>query len=221
MEKREELNAIFQNESSTLYLGDCRLILGQIISKYKDRKMIIVTDPPFNIGYKYNIYKDNLKEVEYYELLESIVKGTPSVVIHYPESLYKIALKESGHKVIYTHIYNGQDFFEYEPKQEYDYIISNPPFSQKLNVLEKCYKLGKPFALLLNLECLNYQEVGSFFINKDLQLLIVDKKVSFDGNTASFNTSYFCKDMLPKDLIFYHLEHNNAGKNFIKSRMKI
>lgn len=60
MEKREELNAIFQNESSTLYLGDCRLILGQIISKYKDRKMIIVTDPPFNIGYKYNTYKDNL-----------------------------------------------------------------------------------------------------------------------------------------------------------------
>ena len=64
MEKREELNAIFQKESSTLYLGDCRLILGQIINKYNDRKMIIVTDPPFNIGYKYNTYKDNLKEVE-------------------------------------------------------------------------------------------------------------------------------------------------------------
>lgn len=136
-------------------------------------------------------------------------------------SEFVIALKEAGHKVIYTHICNGQDFFEYEPKQEYDCIISNPPFSQKLKVLEKCYKLGKPFALLLNLECLNYQEVGEFFLDKELQLLIVDKKVSFDGNTASFNTSYFCKEMLPKDLIFYHLEHNNTGKNFIKSRMKI
>lgn len=62
---------------------------------------------------------------------------------------------------------------------------------------------------------------GGFFIDKNLQLLIVDKKVSFDGNTASFNTSYFCKDILPKDLIFYHLENNNTGKNFIGSKMNI
>ena len=73
--------------------------------------------------------------------------------------------------------------------------------------------------MLLNLECLNYQEVGSFFLDKNLELLIVDKKVSFDGNTASFNTSYFCNKMLPQKLIFKHLEHNNSGKNYIPSRM--
>ena len=33
---------------------------------------------------------------------------------------------------------------------------------------------------------------------KDLQLLIVDKKISFDGNTASFNNSYFCYTVLHK-----------------------
>jgi len=135
-------------------------------------------------------------------------------------SEFVILLKEKGFKVIYSHIDLGQDFFKYEPDEPYDYIISNPPFSRKLDVLERLYKLDKPFAMLLNLECLNYQVVGEFFLNKPLQLLIVDKKVSFDGNTASFNTSYFCNKVLPKDLIFEHLENNNTGNNFIGSRMR-
>lgn len=128
-------------------------------------------------------------------------------------------LKNAGHKVIFSHIDLGKDFFKYEPDEDYDYIISNPPFSKKIEILDRLYKLDKPFAILMNIECLNYQVVGEFFINKDIQLLIVDKKISFDGNTASFNTSYFCKDILPKDLIFYHLEHNNTNNNFIGSEM--
>lgn len=136
------------------------------------------------------------------------------------DSEFVILLREAGHKVIYSHIDLGQDFFKYEPTEKYDYIISNPPFSKKLEVLDRLYKLGKPFAMLMNIECLNYQVVGEFFLTKPLQLLIVDKKVSFDGNTASFNTSYFCNKMLPKDLIFYHLENNNTGINFIGSSVK-
>lgn len=135
------------------------------------------------------------------------------------DSEFVILLKEAGHKVIYSHIDLGQDFFKYEPDIVYDYVISNPPFSKKIMVLERLYKLGKPFAMLLNIECLNYQVIGEFFLDKHLELLIVDKKVSFDGNTASFNTSYFCKDILKKQLIFEHLEHNNTGNNFIGSRM--
>lgn len=134
-------------------------------------------------------------------------------------SEFVLLLKEAGYKVIYSHIDSGQDFFEYEPKEHYDYIISNPPFSKKLEVLDRLYKLHKPFAMLMNIECLNYQIVGEFFLDKTLQLLIVDKKVSFDGNTASFNTSYFCNKILPQQLIFEHLEHNNTGMNFIGSRM--
>lgn len=67
---------------------------------------------------------------------------------------------------------------------------------------------------------MNYQEIGEFFLDKDLQLLIVDKKVSFDGNPASFNNSYFCHKILPKDIIFEHLENNNSKKYFVKSRME-
>ena len=135
------------------------------------------------------------------------------------DSEFVVQFEKAGYNVVYSHIWEDKDFFEYEPK-EYDYIISNPPFSKKIKVLERLYKLNKPFAMLMNIECLNYQIIGEFFLDKDLQLLIFDKKEIIDGNTASFNTSYFCKDILPKGLMFYHLENNNTGNNFVGSKMK-
>jgi hypothetical protein len=125
-------------------------------------------------------------------------------------SNYVILLKEHGFNVIYSHIDDGKDFFNWNPDVGYDYIISNCPFSKKLEVLKKLYFLNKPFAVLFPLPCLNYQIIGTFFLDKSLQLFIPDKKVSFDGNTSSFNTCYFCKDVLPKDLIFFHLELNKS-----------
>lgn len=136
------------------------------------------------------------------------------------DSEFVIQLRRGGHKVIFSHIWYGQDFFEYEPTEHYDYIISNPPFTKKLAVLDRLYKLGKPFAMIMGLPILNYQEVGEFFLGKELQLLIVDKKVSFDGNTASFNNSYFCNGVLPYDIMFEHLEHNNTKERFVGSKMK-
>jgi len=136
-------------------------------------------------------------------------------------SEFVLELKRKGHKVIHSHIAEGKDFFEYEPKK-YDAIISNPTFSVKLKVLERCKELDKPFALVLPLPMLNYQEVGDFFLDviDDLQLLIVNKKVSFNGNTSSFNNSYFCRKFLPKDLMFARLKHNNSNKFFVGSRME-
>lgn len=135
------------------------------------------------------------------------------------DSEFVSCFRENGHKVICTHIWNGQDFFEYEPEEDYDYIISNPPFTKKLEVFDRLYKIGKPFAMICGLPILNYQEVDDFFMDKDIQLLIVDKKVSFDGNQASFNNSYFCYKMLPKDIIFVKIPHNNAKSNFVPSKM--
>ena len=125
----------------------------------------------------------------------------------------------AGFDVFHSHIWEGKDFFNYEPSESYDYIISNPPFTKKLDVLRRLYKLNKPFAMILGLPILNYQEIGEFFLDKNLELLIFDKKVSFDGNTASFNCSYFCNGILPRGITFYHLPHNNTGKNFIASCM--
>ena len=156
------------------------------------------------------------KRDEYYTpklLVEPLLQYIPKdKVIWCPfdkaNSEYVLTFKEKGYKVIYSHIDDGQDFFTYCPKEHFDYIISNPPFTKKLDVLKRCYELNKPFALLLGMPILNYQVIGEFFVDHPLQLLIVDKKVSFDGNTCSFNSSHFCHNILPRDLIFHHLPHN-------------
>ena len=60
----------------------------------KTRKVVIVSDPPFNIGYHYNTYKDKMKEKSYYEMLKQVftMYDLPFVCIHYPEQLYKLAI---------------------------------------------------------------------------------------------------------------------------------
>ena len=63
-------------------------------------------------------------------------------------SEFVLALKEHKFKVVHSHICTGQDFFEYEPER-WDVIVSNPPFSNKLAVFERCLGFGKPFALLM------------------------------------------------------------------------
>lgn len=137
------------------------------------------------------------------------------------DSEFVLVLKENNIKVIHSHIFTGQNFFEYEPNEHYDCIISNPPFSTKLKVLKRLYELNKPFAILLGTPIINYQEIGNFFYNQnsDIQFCFFDKKVSFNGLTSSFNTSYFCRNFLIKDVIFEHLEHNNSGKYYVPSRM--
>lgn len=156
-------------------------------------------------------------------LVEPILKYIkPSMKIWCPfdteNSEFVLSIKELGNSVTYSHLLYDKDFFKYEP-ESYDVIISNPPFTRKLDVLERAYSLNVPYAFILPLTSLNYQEVGDFFLDKELQLLIVNKKVSFDGCTASFNTSYFCRGLLPKDLIFTDIENTNSGQYFVPSRM--
>lgn len=71
--------------------GDSTDLLPDIIRSVDSP--VIVTDPPFNIKFHYNKYRDNKPEDEYYEWLASLFTLCPSVVIHYPENLYKLAMK--------------------------------------------------------------------------------------------------------------------------------
>ncbi len=57
-------------------------------------------------------------------------------------------LTNYGYKVIYSHIKNGQDFYKYEPNEHWDVIISNPPFSKKRLLIERCETFKKDFCLL-------------------------------------------------------------------------
>lgn len=121
-------------------------------------------------------------------------------------------------KVVYSSIADDKDFFKYEP-EHWDIAVSNPPFSKKKAVFERLFMFKKPFAMVMNLMAINYQEIGNLFYKNPVQLLIPDKKISFNGNTSSFCSGYICKDILPDSLIFCHMEDNNSGSNFVPAAL--
>ena len=57
-----------------LHNGDClEFLQSECYKKLTNgKKVVIVTDPPFNIGYHYNSYKDKMKEEEYLKFLSKI-----------------------------------------------------------------------------------------------------------------------------------------------------
>lgn len=58
-----------------LYNDDFRNVLNAILQNHNNKKIIVVTDPPFNIGYRYNTYRDNLPEKEYEKLMYDAFGG--------------------------------------------------------------------------------------------------------------------------------------------------
>jgi hypothetical protein len=133
-------------------------------------------------------------------------------------SEFVFTLREFG-DVIHSHIDEGRDFFRYQP-DEFDIVISNPPFSKKLDVFKRLDYLQKPWAMIVTMMCVNYQEIAHYFAeHPQIQLLIPDKRISYDGNGVSFSSGYVCRNLLDRDLIFCQVPHGNQGKQYVPSRM--
>lgn len=131
----------------------------------------------------------------------------------------------NGNKVIFSHINDDKDFFNYEPPY-YDIIISNPPFSIKDAVLKRLYELNKPFAMLLPVNTIQGVTRYKYFKN-GIQLLIFDQRIGFHNPSnmittiegSPFASAYFCRDLLPKDLIIEHLNKYDAPLYITPIRM--
>lgn len=131
------------------------------------------------------------------------------------ESEYIKQLSNAGHKVYNTHISNGagEDFFKISPI-ECDYIISNPPYSKKTEVLERLFEYGIPFAMLVGVVGLfESKKRFNMFRNNNFEILYLDKRVSyFSDNDKSirfnppFQSVYICHKMLPKKIMFEEID---------------
>jgi hypothetical protein len=135
------------------------------------------------------------------------------------QSEFVKVLDGAGHLTIQSHIWQGFDFFNYQPPK-FDYVISNPPFSLKMEVLERLLMIGKPFAMLLNMSCMNYAGVKKIVRENGIQLLVPDKNVSFDGiKSPPFTSVFYCYKMLPAEMVHVIVRHKNTGKYFEPSAM--
>ena len=77
-------------------------------------------------------------------------------------------------------------------------IISNPPFTNKRKFFERALSFNKPFALIMTNTWLNDSAPKQLFKDKDLQLLMFDKRMKFlipdgrDNDKITFSSSYIC-----------------------------
>lgn len=121
------------------------------------------------------------------------------------ESEFVKVFREYGYNVVQSHISEGKDYFSYEP-ENWDVMISNPPFSGKKRIFERAVSFDKPFCLLMTIAWLNDSAPAKVFQNIDLQLLMFKKRMQFkykeQTDKINFSSAYFCREFLPKQIIF-------------------
>lgn len=168
--------------------------------------------PVFNLFY--DQFKQN-KADEYYTkeyAIKPLLKYIPTdKTIWCPfdkqESNFVKLFQERGNNVIFSHIETGQDFFKYEPRN-YDYIVSNPPYSLRESILERLFLLRKPFAMLIN-------EAGLFDSKKRYELLknnrfeimVFDKRIDYIKGEemlkgVPFKSIFLCSNILSTQFAF-------------------
>jgi hypothetical protein len=131
------------------------------------------------------------------------------------ESNFVKELANEGHTVIATHLSYGQDFFKLDCPEFVDYIISNPPYSVKGEVLQRLFDLGKPFAMLVGIVGLfESQKRFNMFKDNDFEIMYMDKRVAYFKDYTEqkpslnppFSSVYVCKDLLPRQIVFEVLD---------------
>ena len=125
------------------------------------------------------------------------------------------ALEDSGFGVIATDIKMDEvayDFFNIEAHniEDVDAIVTNPPYSIKYEWTERCYELGKPWALLMPVEFLGTVHGGDLFDEHGVQVIMMRPRINFkmpnkgwDGKGAQFPVAWYTWGLnLPSDLLF-------------------
>ena len=141
-------------------------------------------------------------------------------------SNYVKILRQKGFNVIYSHLENNQDFFNYEPNVNYDYIISNPPYSIKYEVFNRLFELGKPFAMLVGVVGIfESRKRFDLFKNNTFEVMYFDKRISYFKDykdqvcklNPPFSSVYITSNFLPSQIVFKNINkeiNNNQKKLF-------
>ena len=119
----------------------------EIIKNLDKEKTLIITDPPYNVGWKYDTYKDKVSGDDYLKLF-SYFKGFRFVVIHYIEDIIKYVVPSMGvpTKVVQW-VYNSNmgkqhrsiAFFNCKPDFNKEKQLPKNPTDKRVNSEVKLY----------------------------------------------------------------------------------
>ena len=114
-------------------------------------------------------------------------------------------VKEEWKELDYECYNEKEDAFNVEPP-DFDYLISNIPFSLKKECVELAMKYDKPFMLLMPIDTMGSLWIGKYF--DKLEFIIPKKRYNFykksneKKSSAWFDTMWVCYKMnLPNKLI--------------------
>lgn len=130
------------------------------------------------------------------------------------DSEFVQVLSKNGFQVIFGHIQTGQDFFQ-TVVPECDYVVSNPPYSMKNEVLKRLYEIEKPFAMLINFQGIfDSRERFQMFKERRVEMLWLNPRVDYiigDGEPSHgvpFQSGYLCSGICKNQLEFEYLDKN-------------
>lgn len=96
-----------------------------------------------------------------------------------------------------------------------DYIISNPPYSLKGDVIDRLFEIGKPFAMFVGVVGLfESQHRFNLFRSHEFEIMYLNKRVSYFKDYAEqkpslnppFSSVYICSKMLPRTIVFEEID---------------
>ncbi len=97
LEIQEVISDLFPKQAKSKYLEvrklyniDCRKIVKKL-----PPNSLIISDPPYNIGFEYPEYNDKMKIQEYVEMFKKF-KKFPCIFINYPEEMIKFICTALG-----------------------------------------------------------------------------------------------------------------------------
>jgi hypothetical protein len=123
-----------------------------------------------------------------------------------------------GHNPSYSHIDDNQDFFTTDTPPDTHYIISNPPYSRKNEVLERLFELKIPFAMLLGVVGIFESKLRfNLFKKNKFEIMYFDKRIKYFQDYSDpkeskvnppFSSVYICSGILPNQIVFEELNPN-------------
>jgi hypothetical protein len=126
-------------------------------------------------------------------------------------SNFVTVLIKNEFRVLNTHIEYGQDFLTYTPPI-CDYIISNPPYSKKTEIFKRLYKIGKPFAMLMNVQGIfDSKERFELFQKNRVEIMYLYPRIDYikqDSESLTgvpFQSAYVCSGILENQIEFDYI----------------
>jgi len=116
------------------------------------------------------------------------------------EGILVRSIRMIGYKCFGTDLKTGEDFLTIPPPTHFDAIITNPPFSIKIDFVKRCIETGNPWALLMESNTISLKsfhkliiplapEIGIIWFSPRVNFKMPNKKWA---GTSHFPVAWFC-----------------------------